>query len=94
MSEPPSRPPSTTSLAKYARTGGALPPSDPTLDFCNAFWGPGDSGVDVLFARMRGAIRTVEEIRNFYKERATIEEEYAKRLQKLAKFNFGKDEIG
>ena len=59
---------STTSLAKYART--TSPDTSPrSLDFCNAFWGLGDGGVDVLFARMRGAARTMEELRNFWKER-------------------------
>lgn len=53
-----------------------------------------DGGVDVLFARMRGASRTSDEMRNFWKERAAIEEDYAKRLMKLAKSTLGKDEIG
>lgn len=60
---------------------------------------------------MRGAARTMEELRNFWKERyltptrlqtartdlsfrATIEEEYAKRLAKLSKLTLGRDEIG
>ena len=59
---------STTSLAKYARTTSP-DTSSRNLDFCNAFWGVGDGGVDVLFARMRGAARTMEELRNFWKER-------------------------
>ena len=59
---------STTSLSKYARDGSP-DPSARYLDFCNAFWGPNDAGVDVLFARMRGAARTMEELRNFWKER-------------------------
>ncbi|KAH0828972.1 hypothetical protein J3R83DRAFT_2404 [Lanmaoa asiatica] len=84
---------STTSLAKYARTTSP-DTSARNLDFCNAFWGFGDGGVDVLFARMRGAARTMEELRNFWKERSTIEEDYAKRLAKLAKMPIGKDEIG
>ena len=59
---------STTSLAKFAR---AHSPdcTDHSLDFCNAFWGLSDGGVDVLFARMRGASRTTDELRNFWKER-------------------------
>ena len=62
------RQPSTTSLSKYARAHSpAL--ANRSLDFCNAFWGIGDGGVDVLFARMRGAARTMEELRNFWKER-------------------------
>lgn len=84
---------STTSLSKYARDGSP-DPSARHLDFCNAFWGPNDTGVDVLFARMRGAARTMEELRNFWKERAVIEEDYAKRLAKLTKATLGRDEIG
>ncbi|KAF8557891.1 hypothetical protein OG21DRAFT_1481898 [Imleria badia] len=63
-------------------------------DFCNGIWGVGDGGVDALFARMRGAARTTEELRNFWKERSAIEEDYANRLAKLAKMQIGKDEIG
>ena len=107
---------STTSLARYARTTSP-DTSARDLDFCNSFWGVGDGGVDVLFARMRGAARTMEELRNFWKERyvvlssmhtvipstvrsltsavrSSIEEDYAKRLAKLAKMAIGKDEIG
>ncbi|KAG2142259.1 uncharacterized protein EDB93DRAFT_1158144 [Suillus bovinus] len=84
---------STTSLAKYART--TSPDANiRSLDFCNSFWGVDDGGVNVLFARMRGAARTMEELRNFWKERSAIEEDYAKRLAKLAKMSIGKDEIG
>ncbi|KAI0686281.1 hypothetical protein BC835DRAFT_1513491 [Cytidiella melzeri] len=84
---------STTSLSKYAR---AHSPdfADNSLDFCNAFWGPNDAGVEVLFARMRGALRTTEELRNFWKERAVIEEQYAKKLAGLAKMALGRDEVG
>uniref|UniRef100_D8Q522 SH3 domain-containing protein n=1 Tax=Schizophyllum commune (strain H4-8 / FGSC 9210) TaxID=578458 RepID=D8Q522_SCHCM len=89
------RQPSTTSLSKYARSGSPIiVEQDRALDFCNAFWGLGDGGVDVLFARMRGASRTTDELRNFWKERASIEEDYAKRLAKLAKGTLGRDEIG
>ncbi|KAL1745761.1 hypothetical protein HDZ31DRAFT_35741 [Schizophyllum fasciatum] len=89
------RQPSTTSLSKYARSGSPIiVEQDRALDFCNAFWGLGDGGVDVLFARMRGAARTTDELRNFWKERASLEEDYAKRLAKLAKGSLGRDEIG
>ncbi|KAI0069934.1 hypothetical protein K474DRAFT_1713771 [Panus rudis PR-1116 ss-1] len=87
------RQPSTTSLSKFAR-GSPYEFANRSLDFCNAFWGLGDGGVDVLLARMRGATRTIEELRNFWKERAMIEEQYAKRLNSLAKFTLGRDEIG
>lgn len=92
QSQHPRRQSSTTSLSKFIRTEPSL--EQRSLDFCNAFWGPADSGVDVLLARMRGAMRTVEEVKAFYKERAAIEEEYAKKLNRLAKMNVGKDEIG
>ncbi|KIO28887.1 hypothetical protein M407DRAFT_21964 [Tulasnella calospora MUT 4182] len=83
---------STTSLSKYFHD---LPDPDQTsLDFCNSFWGPNDCGVEVLFARMRGAARTMEEMREFWKERIAIEAEYAKKLAKLAKRPLGRDEIG
>lgn len=36
----------------------------------------------------------MEELKNFWKERAAIEDDYAKRLTKLAKMSIGKDEIG
>lgn len=62
---------STTSLARYARTTSP-DASARNFDFCNAFWGLGDGGVDVLFARMRGASRTMEELRNFWKERYVL----------------------
>ncbi|KAL0955639.1 hypothetical protein HGRIS_001872 [Hohenbuehelia grisea] len=86
------RQPSTTSLSKFARASSPI--LDKTTDFCNAFWGPGDAGVDVLFARMRGAQRTVDELRNYWKERSVIEEDYAKRMAKLSKLTLGRDEIG
>lgn len=63
---------STTSLSKYARVNSP-DLSNRSLDFCNAFWGPGDGGVDVLFARMRGGLRTVEELKAFWKERYVMQ---------------------
>lgn len=111
MSTTARRQASTTSLSKYARSA-ALPQNDRMLDFCNSFWGLGDGGVDVLFTRMRGAARTMDELKAFWRERfvfkhrrsseiysfsvfrALIEEEYSKRLTKLAKQALGKDEIG
>lgn len=62
---------STTSLAKYARAVSPDPAARST-DFCNSFWGLGDGGVDVLFARMRGASRTMDELRNYWKERCAL----------------------
>ncbi|KAG8914245.1 hypothetical protein FRC00_000244 [Tulasnella sp. 408] len=56
-----------TSLSKYFHD---LPdPDQRSIDFCNTFWGPNDCGVEVLFARMDAASRTMEELRAFWKER-------------------------
>ncbi|KAJ7799960.1 SH3 domain-containing protein [Mycena olivaceomarginata] len=88
---------STTSLSRYATAkspGVDLYNGSTSRDFCNSFWGVGDAGVNILFARMRGAARTTDELRNFWKERAAIEEEYSNRLINLAKATLGKDEIG
>ncbi|KAJ3860587.1 SH3 domain-containing protein [Lentinula novae-zelandiae] len=89
---------SVTSLSRYA---SAKSPSidpyngNPSRDFCNSFWGgDGDAGVNVLFARMRGGVRTIEGLKGFWKERAAIEEDYAKRMGELAGVDFGRDEIG
>ncbi|EIW70224.1 hypothetical protein M231_02727 [Tremella mesenterica] len=98
----PYRSQSTTSLSRlYNGANGGGPTgvdgeelNDPSLDFCNAFWGPGDKGFDVVMARLRGAARTTDELRTYWKERVAIEEEYAKKLAKLAKMTVGKDEIG
>ena len=62
---------STTSLAKFARANSPEF-ANRSLDYCNAFWGAGDGGVDVLFARMRGATRTIDELRGYWKERYAI----------------------
>ena len=62
---------STTSLARFARTSSPEF-TNRSLDFCNAFWGTDDAGVNVLFARMRGATRTIDELRAFWKERYPI----------------------
>ncbi|KAJ6497415.1 SH3 domain-containing protein [Mycena sanguinolenta] len=88
---------SATSLSRHAiakSPGVDLYNGSTSRDFCNSFWGVGDAGVNILFARMRGATRTTDELRNFWKERAAIEEEYSNRLLSLAKATLGKDEIG
>ncbi|CAO1615528.1 unnamed protein product [Sympodiomycopsis kandeliae] len=65
-----------------------------TNNFCNAFWGTGDAGYEIIQARMKTANRTMDEVRALYKERAEIEADYAKRLAKLAKQPVGREETG
>jgi hypothetical protein len=48
----------------------------------------------VIQSRMKGAGRVLDDLRAMYKERADIEAEYSKRLSKLAKQGFGKDDTG
>ncbi|KAI9638499.1 uncharacterized protein MKK02DRAFT_22379 [Dioszegia hungarica] len=97
----PKRTQSSTSLSRFYNDGsngggpmGEEEMQDPRMDFCNAFWGQGDRGYEVVMARLRGAGRTLEELKAFWKERSAIEEDYARRLQKLSKAAMGKDEIG
>ncbi|KAJ3564647.1 hypothetical protein NP233_g8163 [Leucocoprinus birnbaumii] len=88
---------SVTSLTRHApqRANGVDPFHGlENRDFCNAFWGTGDVGPNVLFARMRGAERTTDELRNFWQERTNIEEEYAQKLAKLSQVPIGVEEVG
>ena len=70
---------STTSLAKFYHgangnnQNGEEEMVDPMMDFCNAFWGQGDRGYEVIMARLRGAARTVDELRAFWKERCAAD---------------------
>ncbi|KAF8161367.1 hypothetical protein B0H34DRAFT_700652 [Crassisporium funariophilum] len=88
---------SATSLARFATARAPdvdLFNGSTLRDYCNSFWGMGDAGPNIMFARMRGASKTTDELRNFWNERCVIEEEYASRLAKLAKAPIGGDEIG
>jgi len=61
---------STSSLGRYTRQADAEPElENRTLDFCNAFWGLNDPGVEVLLARVRYATKTVDDLRAFWRER-------------------------
>lgn len=64
------------------------------ISFSNNFWGNDDRGVTSLLDRMRDAKQTCEELRVFYREKAAIEEEYAKKVSLLAKKSLGSLEIG
>ncbi|PFH52191.1 hypothetical protein AMATHDRAFT_140664 [Amanita thiersii Skay4041] len=83
----------TTTAATTTATGPAAAGSV-SRDFCNNFWGEGDDGPAVLFLRMRNAMKTSEELRNFWFERAALEEEFGRRLSLLARRTIGSDETG
>ncbi|KAI5481079.1 hypothetical protein MNV49_006265 [Pseudohyphozyma bogoriensis] len=79
-------------------------------DWCNSFWSfagrrPGSSddpkayydgreGYDALMGRMKAGTKTMEDLRALFKERASMEEDYAKRLIRLSKSGFGAGETG
>lgn len=65
----------------------------PAICFANEFWGLDDSGVTALIGRMSEAKTINEELRSYYRERAAIEDDYARRLTKLAKQPLGGQEI-
>jgi hypothetical protein len=64
-----------TSLSRYATAKSPnvdLYNGSTSRDYCNSFWGVGTDGVNILLARMRGALRTTEELRNFWNERSVL----------------------
>lgn len=66
---------SATSLARYATAKHPdvdLFNGSTSRDYCNSFWGLGDAGPNLMFARMRGASKTTDELRNFWNERYGI----------------------
>ncbi|BFZ58757.1 formin-binding protein [Savitreella phatthalungensis] len=66
-----------------------------TTCFANEFWGmQDDAGVTALITRMSDAKTVNEELRAYYKERASIEDEYARRLTKLSRQPLGTGELG
>lgn len=64
------------------------------FSFANNFWGKEDNGVHVLLGHINNTKHTADEVRAFYKERASIEEEYSRRLTALARKSLGAHEVG
>ncbi|KAL2888152.1 cell division control protein [Ceratocystis lukuohia] len=60
----------------------------------NNFWGKDDAGVGPLLQRMHAAKQTCDELKAFYTARASIEDEYARRLLSLCKKPLGSQEMG
>ena len=72
---------------------GGGPPTVP-MSFSNNFWGKNDQGVEPLMTRMQNSKTTSDEIRAFYKARAELEEEYAKKLFAISRKALGSVEMG
>ncbi|EPX72330.1 contractile ring protein Imp2 [Schizosaccharomyces octosporus yFS286] len=68
--------------------------SNPPKSFSNYFWGVNDEGYHALLSRFSEIKHINEDLRSFFHERASIEEDYAKRMTKLARSNVGANETG
>ncbi|KAG6015958.1 hypothetical protein E4U43_004422 [Claviceps pusilla] len=64
------------------------------LSFANNFWGKEDAGVAPLLERMQNAKTTCDELKSFYGARASIEEEYSRKLLNLSRKSLGSQETG
>ncbi|KAI1638200.1 hypothetical protein F4809DRAFT_649372 [Biscogniauxia mediterranea] len=64
------------------------------LSFANNFWGKDDAGVGPLLDRMASAKQTNDELRSFYSARASIEDDYARKLMSLCRKSLGSHEMG
>ncbi|KAF4122681.1 Variant SH3 domain [Geosmithia morbida] len=64
------------------------------MSFANNFWGKDDAGVGPLLERMQGAKQTCDELKAFYNARASIEDEYARKLLSLTRKALGSQESG
>ncbi|OLN96013.1 Septation protein imp2 [Colletotrichum chlorophyti] len=64
------------------------------LSFANNFWGKEDAGVGPLLDRMLAAKQTCDELRAFYSARASIEDEYSRKLLSLCRKSLGSHEMG
>ncbi|CAI4215427.1 unnamed protein product [Parascedosporium putredinis] len=69
-------------------------PPSVALSFANNFWGKEDAGVPPLLDRMHSAKQTSDELRAFYAARASIEDDYARKLLSLCRKPLGSQEAG
>ncbi|KAG7102958.1 Septation protein imp2 like [Verticillium longisporum] len=65
-----------------------------SLSFANNFWGKEDAGVQPLLERMLAAKQTSDELKAFYSARASIEDDYARKLLSLCRKPLGSLEMG
>ncbi|KAG2237074.1 hypothetical protein INT48_001842 [Thamnidium elegans] len=64
------------------------------LIFANNFWGLKDDGFHALTAKMSNTKKTFDEIKSFYNVRASLHEEFGRKLMKHAKVGMGREETG
>ncbi|CAO3703569.1 unnamed protein product [Rhizopus stolonifer] len=64
------------------------------LIFANNFWGLKDEGFHILTSKMNNNKRTFDEIKSFYNIRASLHEEFGRKLMKFSKTGMGREETG
>ncbi|KAH0541402.1 hypothetical protein FGG08_004092 [Glutinoglossum americanum] len=64
------------------------------MPVANNFWGKEDAGVQPLLERMHNAKITCDELKAFYTARATMEDEYSRKLLTLSRKPLGSQEAG
>ncbi|KAH6658858.1 cell division control protein [Plectosphaerella plurivora] len=69
-------------------------PPGVSLSFANNFWGKDDAGVVPLLGRMQASKQTCDELKAFYNARASLEDEYSRRLLALCRKPLGSQETG
>ncbi|KAI7868001.1 hypothetical protein BDF14DRAFT_1798612 [Spinellus fusiger] len=62
--------------------------------FSNHFWGKEDAGYEALTAKMNSTKKTYEELKALYSIRASLHEDYSKKLMKHVKVGMGREETG
>ncbi|KAI8993443.1 hypothetical protein BDB01DRAFT_776345 [Pilobolus umbonatus] len=60
--------------------------------YSNNFWGMKDEGYHVLTSKMNSMKRTYDEIKSFYSTRASLHEEFGRKLLKHSKIVIGREE--
>ncbi|ROT43347.1 hypothetical protein SODALDRAFT_342398 [Sodiomyces alkalinus F11] len=65
-----------------------------SMSFANNFWGKDDAGVGPLLERMQAAKQTCDELKSFYSARASLEDEYARKILSLCRKPLGSQEMG
>ncbi|KAG0155100.1 hypothetical protein PDIDSM_673 [Penicillium digitatum] len=65
-----------------------------SMSFAKQFWGKDDAGLQPMLDHVHGSKITNDELKVFYSIRASIEDEYARKLQALCRKSLGSCEIG
>lgn len=67
---------------------------DSQTPWVNNFWGQNDSGYHQLMQRMHDSRQTCSELKQYYRDRVQIEQEYTRQLLRLSRKPLGANETG